>query len=453
MSYDLVIANGTVITDQDVLEQDIAISNGKIAALGQGFVANSIIDAQDKLVFPGAIDPHVHFEMPAGSTQSSDNWQSGSIAAACGGTTTVIDFVEPEAGQTLAEALAARRSLADGNSVIDYGLHMTICQADQDTLDQIPGIVKAGCSSFKTYLVYEGFALDDAEFLKVLSAVRDAGGLTLVHAENAAIVEYESSILLAKGHNGPKNHLLSRPAISEAEAIQRALVLAEVAEASLYIVHISTAAGLEALLQAQERGVRASGETCIQYLILSDDLYLEPGFEAAKYVCSPPLRSHADRKRLWNALSAGELNIVATDHCPFNFNGQKDLGRTDFTAIPGGLPGVESRLSLLYTHGVWTGLLSTSRLVEICCTEPAKTFGLYPQKGTIKVGADADLVVFDPEWKRTLSEKVLHENVDYTPYEGMQVHGYPIMTIQRGEILCRDGEFVAHQGLGEFIPR
>lgn len=451
--YDLAILNGTLVTADDAIKADLAISSGKFAAIGDGFEAASTIDASEKLVLPGAIDPHVHLEMPIGSTQSSDDWRSGTIAAACGGTTTVIDFVEPEDDQTLAEALTSRRELAAGCSAIDYGLHMTITNAQAATLAQIPGIVAAGCPSFKTYTIYEGFRLNDDELLSVLETVRLAGGWVLVHAENSAIIAMGQKQLLADGKTGPENHPISRPAIAEVEAIQRTLALAETADASIYIVHISTAGGIEALCTARRRGVSASGETCTQYLMLTDERYDAEGFEAAKYVCSPPLRGEDDRQRLWKALSDHELDIVATDHCPFFFEGQKDLGRDDFTHIPGGMPGIESRLALLYTFGVRTGKISLSRWVETCSTAAAKIFGLYPRKGSLEIGADADLVIFDPSLEVTLSSKILHESVDYTPYEGQQLTGYPLTTIARGEVLYTDGEFVGPLGRGRFLSR
>jgi dihydropyrimidinase len=451
--FDLIIRNGTLVSAETVSQTDLAVQDGRIAAIGNGFEARDAIDADGKYIIPGAIDPHVHLEMPAGEFQSSDDWESGTIAAACGGTTTVIDFVEPEGEQSLAEALSDRRALADGRSVIDYGLHMTIANAQPATLAQIQGIVASGCTSFKTYTIYAGFHLDDDELLAVFGAVHEQGGIVLVHAENAAIVKRLQQQLLTAGKTGPENHPLSRPAYAEAEAVQRCLALAESTQASLYIVHLSTAEGINALTAARKRGVHATGETCSQYLALTAESYLAEGFEAAKYICSPPLRSEVDRLRLWEALIDGELDIVATDHCPFFYSGQKDLRRNDFTRIPGGIPGIESRLALLHTLGVQTGKISLNRWVEICSTGAAKTFGLYPRKGSLEIGADADLVIFDPEKEVTLSQDLLHENVDYTPYEGFKLKGYPTLTMSRGEIIFARGEFVGRKGNGKFLAR
>lgn len=453
MEFDLAIVNGTIVTAERVYQSNIAINQEKIVAIGEDVTGKRIIDASNKLILPGGVDPHVHFDMRLGDTRTSDDWRSGTIAAACGGTTTVIDFVEPELGQTLESALLKRQSVANEAAVIDYGLHMTLRQSNQETLSQISEIISFGCPSFKTYLVYEDFCLTDSEFLTVLAAVKDAGGLTMVHAENASIVDYMRTRLLSAGCIDPEFHPFSRPDISEGEAIQRALALAEITQAPIYIVHVSTAIGLEAILRSRRRGVAVDYETCIQYLILSDDLYSSPGLEPANYICSPPLRSAENKRRLLEALESGDVNIVSTDHCSFNFQGQRDQIKEDFTSIPGGLPGVESRLSLLYTFGVREGLISLPRWVDVCSTKAAKTFGLYPRKGTIAINADADLVIFDPDQQKTLSADWLHERVDYTPYEGIKLYGYPTLTMQRGKVLFNEGEYVGPDKGGQFLLR
>lgn len=454
MNYDTVIRNGTLVLPIGLVQTDLGIVGEQIATIDRGLAGTEIIDATGKLVIPGGIDPHVHLQMPAGPVTSSDDWHSGTVAAACGGTTTVIDFVEPESG-SLIQALADRRSQAEGQAVIDFGLHMTIMDAQPTTLAEIPFVVGAGCRSFKTYLTYDGFKLEDAELLAALEAVADAGGLALVHAENDAIVNHLRARFLREGHLEPRWHPRSRPGVAEAEAVERALALAEVAGCPLYVVHVSTSAGADAVARARSRGQQAYGETCPQYLLLTDAEYDRPGFEGAKFVCSPPLRSDSDREALWARLAAGDLSAVGTDHCPFFFSGQKDLGRPEgrhppFSRIPGGMPGIESRLALLYTYGVGQGWLSVGQWVELCCSAPARIFGLAGRKGELTEGADADIVIFDPERIVTLASSALHEHCDYTPYEGFRLRGYPVLTMLRGRVIVRDGEFVGERA-GRYV--
>ena len=453
MQFDLAIKNGRVVTAANSFSADIGIIGEKIAAIDQGIHGKRLIDADGKLVLPGAVDPHVHLEMPQGVVVSSDDFETGTIAAACGGTTTIIDFVEPEGDERLLEALVKRRAQADSRAVIDYGLHMTLVNARETTLAQVPDALKAGCSSYKTYTIYEGFYLEDDAMINVLEAVHSAGGLVIVHAENRHIVKHLQDKFLAAGQVEPRFHPRSRPPIVEAEAVQRVLALAEVAGCPLYVVHISTRLGVEALQQARFRGQTAFGETCPQYLLLTDARYNQPGFEGAKFVCSPPLRPADNPPALWDGLTHGHLQTVGSDHCPFNYAEQKIRGGDTFTQIPNGMPGIEARLALLYTFGVGQGCLSLNRWVEVCCTDPAKIFGLYPKKGTLAPGADADIVIFDPEREFTLSQEVLHEQVDYTPYEGFNLRGYTEMTIARGQVLCQDGEFIGPKGHGRFLFR
>jgi dihydropyrimidinase len=451
--YDLVIRGGKLVTADQTLEADIGIRGEKIAVIGQNLISKHICNASGLLVLPGAVDPHVHLEMPVGITHSSDDWYTGTCAAAYGGTTTVIDFVEPAAGESLAHALSLRRELAKSKSVIDFGLHMTITNDDPQTLDEISSICREGCTSFKTYLTYDGFKLSDSAFLNVLTTVHSAAGVVLVHAENDAIIGYLKSKFRADKQTSPIFHAISRPAIAEGEAIQRSLAMAEVTGARLYIVHISTALGEEALKAARKRGVIAYGETCPQYLLLTEGELMRPDFEGAKFVCSPPLRTDADRKRLWQGLSVDAIQTIGTDHCPFNFSDQKELGRHNYEDIPGGLPGIETRLALLYQFGVRSGRMSLNRWIEVCCTNPARIFGLYPRKGSLKPGADADIVLFDPEKKVTITKSFLHEQVDYSPYEGFKLQGYPIMTLLRGKIIVKDGAFMGYPGSGQYLTR
>ena len=471
MTGDTIIRNGSVVTPAGILKADVVVRSETIAAIGRGLSARpeaQAIDAAGMLVIPGGVDPHVHLQMPAGVVMSSDDWRTGTVAAACGGTTTVIDFVEPQGG-TLRAALAARRAEAEtapslgggpsgrGAAVVDYSLHMTLMDVRPATLTQIPNVVGAGVRSFKTYLTYAGFKLSDEEFLSALSAVAAAGGMALVHAENDAIVSHLQARFLAEGKTEPGWHPRSRPPAAEGEAIERALALAEVAGCPLYVVHISTERGLTAVARARARGQAVWGETCPQYLLLTDAEYTRGGFEGAKFVCSPPLRTAADVEALWEGLARGDLSTVGTDHCPFFYSGHKDLGLASdeyppFARIPGGMPGIEPRLALLYSFGVGRGLISVKRWVEVCCSAPAALFGLASRKGALVVGADADIVIFDPEREVTVSRSMLHENCDYTPYEGMGLKGYPVLTMLRGRVIARDGRF-AGDCAGQFLPR
>jgi dihydropyrimidinase len=462
MIFDTVICNGTLVTPAGPRQADLGIAGETIAAIGHGLAGRVVIDAAGKLVIPGGIDPHVHLEMPAGAVQSSDDWVTGTIAAACGGTTTVIDFVEPEPVEAqglapLQTALAARRGQAEGRAVVDFGLHMTLLDAKPATLAAIPAVVAAGCLSFKTYMTYS-FKLTDDVLIAAMDAVGKAGGMVMVHAENDAGIAFLRQELVAAGHVEPRYHPISRPAGMEVEAIERALALADAAGCPAYIVHISTGRGAAAVAAARDRGQAAFGETCPQYLVLTDAEFDRPGFEGAKFICSPPLRKAEDNAALWALLGRGDLQTVGTDHCPFFYRGEKDLGQKDgayppFTRIPGGMPGIESRLALLYTFGVRTGRLTIERWVDVCCTAPARIFGLGGRKGSLTVGADADVVIFDPEKQVTLGRDVLHENCDYTPYDGRQLQGYPVLTMLRGRVIARDGQFVGGAGGGKFLVR
>lgn len=452
-AIDLVIKGGTLINASETIQADIGVSDEKIALIGKNLEGKEIIDAEGLYILPGAIDPHVHLEMPVGITTSSDDWQSGSVAAACGGTTTLIDFVEPEDKQSLLEAYRLRRQQAENESVLDFGLHMTVTDSEQSTLSQLSALVEQGITSFKLYTTYTGFKLEDTQLLKVLNAIRKLGSLAIVHSENDAIIQWCTQDLLETDPGNPASHPLSRPGTAEREAIHRVLSLAEITRTSVYIVHISTRQGAEMVHHARLRGQKAFGETCPQYLLLDDSFYQQVNFEGAKFVCSPPLRKTSDARLLWQALANGTIQVVATDHCPFFFKGQKDLGKESFNRIPGGLPGVELRLSLIYSYGVCSGYLSLNRWVEACSTAAARLFGLYPRKGCLVPGADADIVLFDPHKTLTIRKDVLHENVDYTPYEGMQLKGYPIMTIKGGKIIVKDGMFLDAKAKGKYLVR
>jgi dihydropyrimidinase len=449
--FDLVISNGRLVTAEATMEADLGILNGRIAALGTDLHGRDRINAAGALVLPGAVDEHVHLQMPVGEFCSSDDFCTGSVAAACGGTTTVVDFVEPEPGKELLQALAERRAEADDKVAVDYGLHMTLSQADEKTLGQVPACIEAGSASFKLYMAYEGIRLDDGGLLRALTALGEQGGRVLVHAENHYAIAHLTAQALSEGRTGPENHPLTRPAVMEAEAVHRLLALASVVGTPLVLAHLSCELGLQEVRAARARNQEVWVETCPQYLLLDEASYDLPDFEGAKYVMAPPPRTEADRAALWAGLAAGEVNMVATDHCPFFFETQKTRGRNDFSRIPGGAPGIETRLSLLFTHGVRTGRIPLERWVAVCCTEPARQFGLAPRKGTLAVGADADVVVFDPEHRVILSAETLHQNVDYCPYEGWEVQGYPVTVLSRGEVIVRDGEFVGKRGRGQFL--
>jgi dihydropyrimidinase len=449
--FDLVIANGTLVTAEATYRADLGIAGGRIAATGTGLAGSKTVDAAGMLVLPGAVDEHVHLQMPVGELISSDDFYTGTVAAACGGTTTVIDFVEPKPGQPLLEALAARRAAADDKVAIDFGLHMTLSRADDATLAQVPECTRAGVAGFKLYMAYEALRLEDGGLLRVLAALREHRGRVLVHAENHFAIAYLVAQALAEGRTGPENYPRTRPAIMEAEAIHRLLALACVTGTPVMVAHLSCALGLEEVRAARARGQTVWIETCPHYLLLDEAEFQRPGFEGAKFVMAPPPRTEADRAALWAGLASGEVNTVSTDHCPFFFATQKTRGRDDFSRIPGGAPGIETRLALLYTYGVRAGLISLRRWVDACCTEPARRFGLAPRKGTLTVGADGDVVVFDPERRATLACESLHQNVDYSPYEGWEVLGYPITVVSRGEIVVQDGQFVARPGRGRFL--
>ncbi len=449
--FDLVITNGTLVTAEATARADLGIRDGRIAAIGKRLAGLETLDAGGMLVLPGAVDEHVHLQMPVGEFASSDDFYSGTVAAACGGTTAVVDFVEPGPDQPLLEALAARRAEAHGKVVVDYSLHMTLSRADDETLAQLPLSIEAGSASFKLYMAYDGLRLDDGGLLRALATMGEHGGRALVHAENHFAIAYLTAQALAQGRTGPENHPLTRPDWMEAEAIHRLLALAHTTATPLVLAHLSCALGLEEVRRARARGQTVWVETCPQYLLLDEKEYLRPGFEGAKFVMAPPPRTAADRAALWAGLAAGEVDTVATDHCPFFYETQKTRGRDDFSRIPGGAPGIETRLVLLYSHGVRTGRLSLERWVDVCCTAPARRFGLAPRKGSLSVGADADVVIFDPERTVTLSYETLHQNVDYTPYEGWTVQGYPVTVLSRGEIIVRHGEFVGARGRGEFL--
>ncbi|HUH96063.1 MAG TPA: dihydropyrimidinase, partial [Anaerolineales bacterium] len=404
------------------------------------------------LVLPGAVDPHVHIEMPTATTITSETWETGSKAAAFGGTTTVIDFVEPRyPKQPLLESFQERLGQAQGRSAIDFSLHMTLCDSADETLQQIAGAVAAGMPSFKMYTTYPGFHLSDPELLAAFEVIARERGLAMVHAESDAIIQHAVHRLQAAGRLRLSDFPLSRPDAAEKEAVERVLNLARYADVPVYIVHVSTRSGAAAIARARRNGQAVWGETCPQYLLLNADRLRTRDFNGAKFVCCPPLRTDQDRQYLWDCLAEGDLQSVGTDHCAFNFVGQKDMGRDSFLEIPSGLPGIELRLALLYTYGVKSGKLTLEQWADLCCTAPARLFGLYPRKGELVRGADADIVIFDPGYSGGVARASLHENVDYTPYEGMQLAGRAKTTLLRGQVLVREGQWVGDPKGGNFV--
>ena len=451
------IRNGLVVTASDAQSADLLVEDGRIARLGTALAetADRTIDAAGKLVLPGAVDPHTHLDMPVGSLTTSDDFETGTRAAALGGTTTIIDFANPEPGQTLHDAVACWRRKADGRAVVDYGLHISVPRVDGAVEVELDALIGEGIPSFKVFMAYPGrLMLDDGAILRVLSRAAANGGLVMLHAENGHLIAHLTAAALAAGHRTARFHAATRPPISEAEAILRGIVLAEVAGAALYVVHVSTAEGAEAITAARRGGAQIIGETCPHYLLLSDREYSRPECEAVAFVMSPPLRPDGHQDRLWRALADGHLQVVATDHCPFNrHDGSGGAGAADFTRVPSGVPGIEHRLSLLYDAGVRTGRLSLPRLVEVTSTAASRVFGLYPRKGSLTPGADADVVVFDPERRITISAASHHMRVDNNPYEGREVTGTPAIVLARGEVIVEDGRFVGRAGAGRFLKR
>jgi dihydropyrimidinase len=452
----LLIRNGIVITATDLYEGDVFIEGEKIAVIGSSLQMNAdrIIDAKRKYVLPGGIDVHTHLDMPFGGTTSGDDFESGTIAAAHGGTTSIVDFAIQYKGQTLHHAWETWMKKAEGKAAIDYGFHMIITDLSDQVEEEMDPLVRQGVTSFKLFMAYPGvFMLDDASIFRALLRTGKNGGTICMHAENGGVIDVLVKKALAEGKTAPKYHALTRPARAEGEATHRAIALAEMADVPIYIVHLSAEEALEMVTEARDRGLPAFAETCPQYLFLSYDNYEEPGFNGAKYVMSPPLRPKETQERLWRGLAFNDLQAISTDHCPFCMKEQKTLGRNDFSKIPNGAPGIETRMSLVYDGGVRTGRISLNRFVELTSTSPAKIFGLFPRKGTIAPGSDADIVIFDPEKKVRLSQKTLHMKVDYSPYEGREVTGVTDTVISRGRVIIDGGKFAGRAGSGSFIKR
>ena len=453
------VKNGTIITASDRYDADVYVENGVIAVIGRNLPhgADTVVDASGLLVMPGGIDVHTHLDMPFGGTTSADDFLTGTRAAAHGGTTTVIDFAIQTPGQGLYQALDQWRAKAEGKAVIDYGFHMIVRDLNAEVYREMTRLaLEDGLTSFKLFMAYRNVLMvDDGTIFRVMQQARECGGIVCMHAENGDTIDALVQQALGRGETAPKYHALTRPPQCEGEATGRALALAALAGVPIYIVHVTCWDALEKIAQARDRGQAAYGETCTQYLFLSYQDYERPGFEGAKFVMSPPLRDGWHQDRLWHGLKANDLQAVSTDHCPFSMETppQKQLGRNDFSKIPNGAPGIEDRLMMVWDGGVRTGRLSPNRFVELMATNPARLFGLWPRKGTIAVGSDADLVVWDPEKQVTLSAKTHHMRVDYNLYEGRVVTGAPAVVLSRGEVIVRDGQFLGRAGRGAYLKR
>jgi dihydropyrimidinase len=448
------IKNGTVVTATETLKADVLVEDEKVSSLGVSIDAQAdrVIDASNRYVMPGGVDPHTHMDLPFGGSFCSDDFGTGTRAAAFGGTTTIVDFALQGTGEPLRVGLDLWHQKAE-KAFTDYGFHMIVKEVNDQVLAEMDHLMGEGVTSFKLFMAYPGvFMLDDASIFRAMQRASDSGALIMMHAENGGPIDVLVQQYLAEGKTDPINHGLTRPSSMEGEAVHRAFKLAELARTPAYIVHLSSRDALDAVREARDRGLPAYAETCPQYLYLSQDDMARPGFEGAKFVCSPPLRPKDHQEDLWSGLRQGDLQLVATDHAPFNYQGQKDLGVGNFAKIPNGLPAVEDRFTLIF-QGVPEGRISLSRFVDLVATAPAKMFGLYPRKGTIAPGSDADIVVFDPEHERVISAETHHMNVDYSVFEGMKVRGLPEVVMQRGTILVENGQFHGKEGQGQFIPR
>ena len=457
----ILIRNGRIVTACDDYVADILVEDGVVALIGRRLevAAETELDATGRLVIPGGVDPHVHLDLPvAPGVTSSDDFETGTRAAAFGGTTTVIDFPTQERGASMLAALETWHAKAAGRACVDYGFHMIVTDLPESRLPELDRLANhEGVPSFKLFTAYpDRLYVDDATLYRAMRRAGELGAMVLMHAENGIVIDEIVRGALRAGNTGPGWHGRTRPAEMEAEAVHRCAAIARVAGAPVYIVHLSCAAALEEVRRAREAGHPVYAETCPQYLFLDDSRYDAPGFEAAKWVMTPALRHASNHAALWHGLRMNHLQAIATDHCPFCFADQKQLGRDDFTRIPNGGPGIENRMSLVYNGGVAAGRIGLNRFVELTSTAAARIFGLFPRKGTIAVGSDADIVIFDPDRRETISVHnplTHHMRVDYSAYEGMEVRGYPETVIARGRIICHRGEWLGRAGAGEFLRR
>jgi dihydropyrimidinase len=460
-AFDLIIKGGTVATAADTFNSDVGIRDGRIAALAQdlGSDAAEIINANGKLILPGGIDSHVHIAQPSGpGIVMADDFASATRSAAFGGNTTVMPFCLQEKGQGLRQALKHYHALAEGQCYVDVSFHMIISDPTSTVLGQeLPALVDDGYTSFKVFMTYEGLALADKEMLEVFACARETGAMVLVHAENYDAIRFLTEQLEAAGRTAPKYHATSRPIAVEREATHRAISLAEVVDVPITIVHVSNGEAIDQIRWARGRGLKVYAETCPQYLVLTEKDLDGLNMEGAKYVCSPPPRDEESQDACWAGLETGVFDIFSSDHCPFRYDDPAgkltDKGRTSFRWVPNGIPGVETRLQVLFSEGVAKGRIDINKFVALTSTNHAKMYGLYPRKGTIAIGSDADIAIWDPEHEETISQGLMHGGADYTPYEGLKVKGWPVTTIVRGKAVVRDGELVGEADAGEYLPR
>ncbi|MGF7058156.1 dihydropyrimidinase [Brassicibacter mesophilus] len=452
-----VIINGNIVTSRGIISEDIRIVDGKIEDIGSSLAKeqDEIIDAKGCYVMPGAIDVHTHFDCEAGGTVA-DDFETGTKAAIAGGTTTIIDFAEQVKGGTLREAFEAWNNKAEGRTYTDYGYHMTISDWNEHTIQEMSEMIKEGITSFKLFMVYKDLQLNDGEIYEALIKAKELDALIGVHCENGDLIDKLREIEVSKGNTDVIYHAKSRPAIAEKEAISRLAAIAKLADMWIYIVHLSSKEGYGEVINAKREGIKILAETCPQYLLLNEDCYTPNGndlFEGAKYVMSPPLRDIKSNEALWNGIKNDIINVVATDHCAFNYEEQKELGKKDFTQIPNGAPGVENRFKLMYSYGVKENRIDMKKLVEVLCESPAKIFGLYPKKGTIQKGSDADIVIFNPNHTSIIESKNQIQNVDYNLYEGFKQHGKFEYVFLRGEMIVKDDKIVTSKPLGKYQRR
>lgn len=451
------ITGGLVVTGADELHVDVLVDGGRVAALStpesHSWTADRVVDASGKYVLPGGVDGHTHMDMPFGGTFSSDDFETGTRAAAWGGTTTIVDFAIQPQGRSLVEGLDHWHAKANGKCAIDYGFHMIMSDVNESSLKEMDALISQGVSSFKLFTAYPGvFYSDDGQILRAMQRAGTNGGLIMTHAENGIAIDVLAQQALAAGRTDPRYHGEVRKVLLEAEATHRVIRLSQVAGAPVYVVHVSAEEAAAELAAARDKDLPVFGETCPQYLFLSTDDLAEPDFGGAKYVCSTPLRPREHQEALWRALRTDDLQVVSTDHCPFCFTGQKELGRSDFSKIPNGMPGVEHRMDLLH-QAVVEGRISRRRWIELACAAPARMFGLYPKKGTLVPGSDADVVIYDPHAEQTLSVDTHHMNVDYSPYEGKRITGRVETVFSRGVPVIDDGAYVGRAGHGVYTPR
>jgi dihydropyrimidinase len=460
------ITNGTVVTHAGRVTADVLIDGevvvGIAASGSHQWTADRVIDASGKYLFPGGVDVHTHMELPFGGTFASDDFESGTRAAAWGGTTTIVDFAVQTIGEPIMDGYEAWRAKSDGRCAIDYGFHMIVSDVNDQTLKEMDMLMGEGVTSFKLFMAYPGVLYsDDGQIFRAMQKAAENGGTIMMHAENGIVIDVLREQAIKRGETDPIYHSITRPPITEAEATHRAISYAELAGCPLYVVHMSAKEAVSEVAAARDRGANIFGETCPQYLFLGWNNLAEPGFDGAKYVCSTPVRNWEDEHQewLWKYLATNDLQVVSTDHCPFCMNDhptlgtQKRLGEGDFTKIPNGMPGVEERLRLIYDAAVSENRMSLERFVEVCAATPAKMFGLYPKKGTIAVGSDADIIVWDPKTESKMSVEVNHMGVDYSAYEGREVAGKIDMVISRGRVLIEGDEYHGAPGDGDFLAR